>query len=100
MVLGIGHGNIRLAGEGGVNHLLIYDLVVPQGKGGKLPARDWIWVWLIDGASDVLYQFSSEIPNPLPENHGQCGLSGVGEGARRAGVEYAGTDAEGNAVRD
>lgn len=71
--IGIGHASARLKGEGGVNNILVYNLIVPQGKSRQLPAPTWVGVWPVDGATDTPYEFGTEEPNPIPVNQGRCG---------------------------
>lgn len=70
--VGIGHAEVRLAGEGGLNHVLVTNAAIAQGKQAQLPAADWVGTWPADKATGVMYSFGGEDPNPIPTNLGAC----------------------------
>jgi uncharacterized protein YkwD len=70
--VGIGQTQARFTGEGGVNHALVANFGVAQGKAPQLPAANWVGVWPAENAKDVMYSFAGEAPNPIPVNNGAC----------------------------
>jgi uncharacterized protein YkwD len=70
--VGFGHTEIRITGTGGVQHTVVANFGVAQGNQPQAPADDWIGVWPLDKATDVMYGFAGESPNPIPANNGRC----------------------------
>jgi len=70
--IGIGISSTRIQGEGGLHHIVVNDTGVGQGAQSQQPAQNWIGTWPVDNASNVLYMFSGETPNPIPVNNGAC----------------------------
>lgn len=70
--VGIGHGAVRVPGEGGVRNTIVTNFSYGQGTLGQSPANDWIGLWPSDKATGVLYSFAGETPNPIPVNNGAC----------------------------
>jgi uncharacterized protein YkwD len=70
--IGFGQSSARLPGEGGVRHTVVADFAVAQNAQQQLPAADWIGLWPADQATNVMYSFAGESPDPIPANHGAC----------------------------
>lgn len=70
--VGIADANARFAGEGGLNHTFVIDMGTAQGAQPQLPASGWVGVWPMANATDVMYAFAGESPDPIPVNNGAC----------------------------
>ena len=70
--VGFGHSSTRLPGEGGTRNTLVADFGVAQASQAQAPANGWVGVWPADKATDVLYSFAGESPDPIPSNKGTC----------------------------
>ena len=70
--VGFGHSQVRLGMEGGVSHIVVANFGVPQGTQQQLPAADWVGLWPTAGATNVMYSFAGEVPDPIPVNKGAC----------------------------
>lgn len=70
--IGIGHNSQRLPNEGGVRNTVVFNVAIPQSQQAQAPAADWIGAWPVDGATNVLYSFSGESPDPIPSLNGAC----------------------------
>ncbi|MCC7684706.1 CAP domain-containing protein [Janthinobacterium sp. FW305-128] len=70
--IGIADASARFPGEGGVNHSFVFNLAIAQSAKAQLPAQNWLGIWPQDQATDVMYSFVNETPNPIPVNNGAC----------------------------
>lgn len=70
--IGFGASAIRLAGAGGVLNTVVANHAVASGAQPQLPANTWLGIWPADQATDVMYSFAGESPNPIPVNNGAC----------------------------
>jgi len=69
---GVYDASARFTGEGGINHSIVIDMAVAQGVSPQLPANTWVGMWPVNNATDVMYAFAGESPNPIPVNNGAC----------------------------
>lgn len=70
--IGIADAVARFPGEGGTNHTVVINSAVASGAKVQLPSLSWVGLWPTDGATDVLYSFAGETPDPIPANKGAC----------------------------
>lgn len=70
--VGFADASARFPNEGGVNHMFVVAYGTLQGQPAQLPAKDWLGMWPVPGAVDVMYSFSGETPDPIPVNKGEC----------------------------
>lgn len=70
--VGIGHNSQRLPNEGGMRNTVVVDSGVARALQPQQPATDWVGMWPLNGATNVLYSFAGETPNPIPVNKGAC----------------------------
>lgn len=70
--VGIGVASMRFSGEGGVHQFVTIDYGIAKDAQQQLPQSTWVGVWPAANATQVLYSFAGETPNPIPVNNGAC----------------------------
>lgn len=70
--VGIGVASMRFSGEGGVHQFVTIDYGTAKDAQQQLPQSTWVGIWPAANATQVLYSFAGETPNPIPVNNGAC----------------------------